>query len=809
MKFWLRWSLRDLQQRWLQVLAIAVIIALGTGVYSGLGGQGQWRESSYDASYESLHMYDLHLELTEGSYLPASELESVLAGIDGVQAVEPRLIVPTLVDATQNEDETILVRGRMVGIQPELAVNQLHLNAGRGLTESDATKNVAVLDYLFARYYDLKPGDSLRVAGDVALEFVGMGQSPEYFQIAPEEGLFFMAESSYAVLYVPLPALQSIVGRDGLVNNAVVLVSQDRDSVEQSVEAVMAEKFPQTGFTLTTKEENNVYQMLYEDAKSDQQIWNMIAFLFLLGAGMAAFNLAGRIVEAQRREIGIGMALGLPGYKIAFRPMLMGLQIALLGTLLGLGLGYALSVGFGSYVESFMPLPTWTDPFSLTPFVRATVLGILIPCMAALYPVWRAVRVRPVDAIKTGHLVAKGGGLAPLVQNMPLPGKSFTRMPFHNLLRAPWRTVLTLLGIAIAILLLVLMTGFLDSFVATIDRAETAYLETSPRRMTVVLDTFYPVEAVQPIADLTDEQGQPLFTETNVGIMAAGTFLDGEEEIFTSLELLEMTDPIWIPTLVDGDLPDGEGIVISEKTADDLEVSVGDMVLLRHPAREGLMSFRMVDTELKVIGIHNNPLRTPSYMSLEQADLVGIAGLTNILTVQPAAGKDKDDITRALFAQPGVASVERVADLPEAFEEVLALFVNFMRIVQGVVLLLAFLIAFNSTSINVDERRREIATMFAFGLRIRTVTRMQIQENIITGLMGTLVGVVAGYGLLYYLMRYRFAEMMPEVQFVVVLAPMTLVTAGVLGVLAVSLTPILSIRKMVNLNIPSTLRVME
>ena len=44
--FVLRWSLRDLRRRWIQVAAIALIIAVGTGVYSGLGSTATWRRVS-------------------------------------------------------------------------------------------------------------------------------------------------------------------------------------------------------------------------------------------------------------------------------------------------------------------------------------------------------------------------------------------------------------------------------------------------------------------------------------------------------------------------------------------------------------------------------------------------------------------------------------------------------------------------------------------------------------------------------------------------------------------------------------------
>ena len=820
LSFWYKWSLRDLRQHWLQVVAIAIIIALGTGVYSGLGSQQQWREDSYDQSYAQLNMFDLHLTLTEGSFLPATELHEVLNNIDGVEDAEVRLIVPTLVDAS-TESEMILVPGKIVGVDVaagEPTISKISIEAGRGFSTTDTNAPVAVLDYLFARYYDLRPGDSLRISGDIALEFIGTGQTPESFQIIPSETSFFLGESNYAVLYMPLDRLQHLQQRDDMVNDAVITItdSAQRNIVRQNIETTLATAFPTTGSKLISSEEDPVYSLLYGDAKGDQKIWNLIAFLFLAGAGMATFNLAGRLVESQRRQIGIGMALGVQRYRLAIRPLLVGLQIALLGTFLGLGFGYILSHLFLMLMRDLMPLPHWSSPFYIESYWRAAILGILIPLSATLYPVWRAVRVQPLEAITTGHLIAKGGGLTPLLQVLPLPGKSFSQMPIRNLLRAPWRSLLTLLGVAVAIILLTVMVGFLDTFVATLDRAETAYLERSPKRMNVLLDTFYPQSIenestpVSRVRAITSDDGTPLLNDVETGIILPGKLAMNGTEIEISMELIDLDNSIWVPSLLRGTLTtDRRGIILSEKAAQDLDVDVGDRVTLTHPIKQGLFSYGLADSNAEILAIHNNPLRTLSYMHLDHAEMMGIAGMTNYLIIQPSTSVSQNEIRRALFAQEGITSVQIVADISKHFEDALAIFINFLRIVQGVVLILAFLIAFNSTSINIDERTREIATMFAFGLRIRTVTRMQIMENAVIGLLATIVGIVVGYLVLLLVFAQQFDELMPHVKFTITIAPSTVVIAGVLGVIVVALTPLLSIRKMVHMDIPSTLRVME
>jgi putative ABC transport system permease protein len=150
-----------------------------------------------------------------------------------------------------------------------------------------------------------------------------------------------------------------------------------------------------------------------------------------------------------------------------------------------------------------------------------------------------------------------------------------------------------------------------------------------------------------------------------------------------------------------------------------------------------------------------------------------------------------------------------VSALTEVFRDVMELFIGFMSVVVIAVLALAFLIAFNSTSINIDERSREIATLFAFGLPIRTVTRMTMIENLVTGVLGTAAGLGLGYVTLVWMLNSRVDTMMPDIGMTITVSNLSLILAVLLGVVVVALTPLLSIRKMARMDLPSTLRVME
>jgi putative ABC transport system permease protein len=821
-RFWLRWAGRDLRQRWLQVIAIALIISLGTGIYAGFGGQEEFRLASLDASYGNLNMYDLRLRVPAGTSLPQAEAVSVLSEVDGVTAVEPRLLLDTLLEVVGSDPE-ILVMGQLIGVQTAGGgphVNKVFIeDGGRSLTAADA--NQAILEFKFARYYDVAPGARLALSGGLEAEVVGVGQLPEYFLVMPEgQVAFFMGESSFAAVVMPLTTVQAHAEQPDRVNDLLLTLAEGADpvAVQAAVEQVLAAAFPGVGVTITSREDDPVYNMLYHDAVEDQVTMNFLAFILLAGAAMAAFNLAGRIVESQRRQIGISMALGVPRAWIALRPLLMGLQIALLGTLFGLLLGLMFGRLFFDMMFDFAPLPYWSGSvLHWSSFLAAAGLGILLPVLATLLPVWRAVRTPPLDAIH-GHLAAKSSGLNRWLKGVRLPGSSFAQMPVKNALRSVRRSGLTLLGIAIAAILLTVFLGLLDTFVATLDKTEEALLHQGANRLVVNLNTLYPANHanVENVVHLATEDGRPLFVQSEKGLILGGRLrvegAEAGEALPTMLEYFDAGSAIWTPNLLAGTLDhlgDGPGLIISAKMADDWGLQVGDTAVLEHPRREGLMGVNLVESRVTITGIHGNPMRPMSYVNRSQAPPTGLDRATNVLLLVPAPDVTPEAARRILFAQPGVTSVQTVAQVAGLLDDALELLTSVLRVFQVVVIFMAFLIAYNATSINVDDRIREIATMFAFGVRPRTVLWMQMGENLMLGLAGTALGLALGWPLLQQFMAVRMETMLEEIGLVVTVSPVTLLLVVVLTAGVVALTPLVNFGRLQQINIPNTLRVME
>jgi putative ABC transport system permease protein len=802
---WWRWVARDLRRHAVAVISIALVIAIGIGVYTGLGSTALWRERTNDESFAALRMHDVRAELSPGTFADAGVLTDAAQGIEHAEwiaAVTERLVVESQVDASGG-GETILVTARLVGSTFATPTTVDDVWVATGSWSSD--RSVAILEMKFADYYGLPDRGRITLAGDRPLDYSGVGSAPDDFYVVGPQGSI-LAEADLATVYLPLATVQAIAGRAGQVDDVVLTLrpGADRDVVVGELTAALA-AIDGVSATVTTRDQAEAYRVLYEDIDNDQQIWNALSALVLVAAALAAFNLISRIVDAQRREIGIGMALGLSRARLAIRPVMVGVEVGVFGALAGVGAGLAMGQVMRDLLVELLPMPEYRTPFQPAVFARGAALAVLPPLIAAVLPVWRAVRAEPITAIRTGHLAASAGRIATWSARVRLPGSSFAQMPLRNVLRAPRRVALTAIGVGAAIAAMVATLGMLDSFRRTIHRGSDQITKGDPDRITVTLDTYAPVDApaVRAVLDAAS------VGTADPSLVMPGTIeVAGRQPITIVLESLDFATALWTPTLERADADPTAGIVLARKAASDLGVGPGDTITLTHPTITD-SGFATVTSDVVVGAIHPNPIRNFAYVDRSFSDRFGPAGLANHVQVTPASGATRADVQRELFGIESVASAQPVARTSEVFDEALEQFVGFLVIVAGAVLLLAALIAFNSTRISVEERRREHATMMAFGVRVRRVIGVVMTESCLIGVAATIIGSLIDIAVLRWMLDSLANRTLPDIAIDLFVSPATIALAALVGVVAVSIAPLLLARRLSRMDLPDTLRVME
>ena len=132
-------------------------------------------------------------------------------------------------------------------------------------------------------------------------------------------------------------------------------------------------------------------------------MFNMFGFLALAMGGFIIFNTFRTIVAERRHDIGMLRAIGANRATIIGLVLTEGLVQGVIGTAIGIGLGYLLGVGITAVTSSFIKqamnieMTTVVEP-SLV--VVSIVLGVGVTLLAGLLPALSASRVTPMEALR-------------------------------------------------------------------------------------------------------------------------------------------------------------------------------------------------------------------------------------------------------------------------------------------------------------------------------------------------------------------------------------------------------------------------
>jgi putative ABC transport system permease protein len=158
---------------------------------------------------------------------------------------------------------------------------------------------------------------------------------------------------------------------------------------------------------------------------------------------------------------------------------------------------------------------------------------------------------------------------------------------------------------------------------------------------------------------------------------------------------------------------------------------------------------------------------------------------------------------------PQVAAVQGAAAAADAAEETMSQFTDVLVITVSIAIIMTLLIAYSAAAINAEERTREHATMFAYGVGIARVIRGNIVEALITGALATAIGIGIGYAILRWIIDVSMRNTMPDLGTVLSISALTYALAALAGVAAVALAPLLTLKRLRRTDIPSALRVLE
>ena len=311
----------------------------------------------------------------------------IIAGLDGVGAVQPKVEIPWDPDPAIGFGAPDFLVGTIPGADAGFETFTLELATGRQLIAED-TGNVVVLGSTIARKYGVVAGGTVDIRGE-SFEVLGTLQPT---LSSPDTNGFIQLSTAQALYLGDLPPLVAeSLQADELANQIVVFpeVGADPTTVAASIEAAVENSATMTGAEFS------------ETVGATTVIFNAIiigvAAISLIVGGLSVINTMAMSVAERTREIGIRRAIGGSRRRIVRELVAEAGVIGLLGGLIGLGLGAAVVVLVNEAGRS-----SGTVLFDLTAQTAAFAVGFstILGMVAGIIPAWTAARLDPVSALR-------------------------------------------------------------------------------------------------------------------------------------------------------------------------------------------------------------------------------------------------------------------------------------------------------------------------------------------------------------------------------------------------------------------------
>lgn len=719
--------IRDLRQVPAQMLAISLVIACGVAVLIMSVGTLRFLRGSRDAYYERSRFAHVFASVKRAPKSLADRLRE----IPGVGAVDPRVLNEVVVDVA-GVDEPVI--GRLISLpgseQPPL--NRLHLRSGRTLDPLQPGEVLAGEGFMKAN--KLSAGDTIRAVINgrrQELRIVGIVLSPEYiFQIRP--GSILPDEKRFGIFWMNEQALAAAFNMEGAFNS--VSISLMHGASEQDVIEAVDRILKPYGCTGAYGRDRQISARFINDEIQQLRAMAFVAPSIFFGVGCFLLNVVlSRIIATQREQIASLKAFGYFNAEVGLHYVKFVLAIAVVGCVIGGVGGEYLARSMAWMYSQFYRFPSLKYETDWAVTGAAILLTLAASVAATWQPVSRAVRLPPAEAMRP---------LAPARFHLSWIERSglsriFTasgRMTLRELQRRPLKSLMSVLGIASAVAVLVLGNFGVDA----INYLMTFQFSLSQRfDLSVAFADRTSARVVHELEHLPGVLTAETFRSVPVRFRSRQyTYLGGITGLEERRDLNRILDaeerPLQLPP---------RGLVLGDKLAEILHVQTGDVLHVDVLERD---DFQL---EIPVVGLFKEYAGANAYIARDHLhELLQEGPCVNggwLLVDSSRLGT----LYKQLKETPRVAGVSIKKAALESFRDTIA--ENQLRM-QSTNLMFACIIAFgvvyNTARISLAERSREFATLRVIGFTRLEVGRILLWELGILTLLAIPLGYVIGYG---------------------------------------------------------------
>ncbi len=687
-----------------QFLSMIIMVTIGVGIFLGFNIEWKSLETDTNAFFEDTLYADFRLYDEAGF---SEEDIATIAEITGVDAATRYLAVNAEVKDTK--------KSLSLNISEDYNVSTMYVMDGM---DYDAESDGIWLSDKFAEKNEIVIGDNLDLIYmgiNISGEVVGLIKSGENMICVADENQILPDYETFGFAYISPKKLENAIG---MVFYPQVNLLSDLEKAE--LEEAIKDALGRT-ILVTDKDEHVAYAGAKGEAEEGMTMGSILPVLFLAIGVLTMVTTMHRIAANEKVQIGTLKALGFRDRRILRHYTSYGFMIGLVGTVVGVILGYAVAALFFSPTGSmgtYLDMPDWS--LVMPAFCIPVLIGIVgVLTLISFLSVRKMLEGNAAQALRpyTPKAMKKS-----LMEKLPFWEKlSFgTKWNIRDVFRHKARSAMTLVGIIGCMLLLVGGLGMkdtIDSFMTMLEDDISNY--TTKVNLSETADNADAIKLAEKLGGDWQASAGISYEGNNVTL----EIYDAERDLIRFVDeenkLMNLSD---------------NGVYLCMRLKD--TAKIGDIIEFSPYGSEETY-------EVKVAGYFRSLMTETIVMTDTYAEEVEIP--YHISTIYTNEASESIKQTALIVGKQDKYTIMETYDTFMDIMNMMVLIFVFAAIVLGIVVL------YNLGIMSYVERQRELATLKVLGFRDRHIGSLLISQNIWLTVLGILIGLPGGVGVLYIL----------------------------------------------------------
>jgi putative ABC transport system permease protein len=728
--------LRDMRRTAGQFAAVCAVVLCATAVFVGMRGAYDSLVLSREAFYDRYHFADFFVELEKAPVTALRDLEA----IPGVARVRGRIVKDVPLDV-EGGDGTAVARFISMPDRRDGLINDIHMVSGSYFP--GAHEREVILNDSFCEANHLQIGGTVRATINERKEtftIVGTAYSPEYVYAIRTPQQFAPDDRNFAIVFARKSFVEDAFNMTGAVNEVVGLLRPGA-RVDAVLDAAKKRLKSYGVYAKYGRKDQLSHHYLDNEIRGLWVSALVLPVIFLAVAALVIHVLMRRMTELQRTQIGLLCALGYRKWRIVLHYVSYALAVAVGGSVPGIVIGYILACQMTRMYNQFFHFPSLRLDFAPQVCAAAFLLNAAMCCLGAVRSAGRVLRIHPAIAIRpqapSAARTVQRGALHALWERLPL----VWRITVRSATRAWSRSVFTIAGVAVSVVILLVGTGMMDWVYFIMDHQF---------RLVDQADVHVDFATEEPTAAVRELDAMPGCQRAE-GVLQFGAELHSGWRKKTILvmglpadsRLYKVRDRTGRRVALPAD-----GLVIPERAARALGLTAGSMATLDPYLRD------KDERPVRIQGVTDQYLGLTSYARRDFLERWLNEGPVVNGALLAAEGGARDSLARVVDDLPGVQSVTATGTILGGFEDTFAAMMNvtvvILTLFAGVI---AFAVIYNASSVSIAEQERDLACMASLGYEREDIAQAATGDIMPLGVIGIAAGLPLGVWLCYWIAK--------------------------------------------------------